>query len=121
MEFPARPSVDATPALAASKVISATPTVVKSCSGWIDSSAPSGTYYVQLIDAQAAVTGGLAIVSLAPPLKVVHAAGVDDYFSFESAIPVGGLIADHGVVVQLSTTLGTGTLAGSYMVAGGAR
>ena len=56
---------------------------------------------------------------LCAPIPVVHANGTPDYFMFP--IPTEGLYVTNGAVVQLSSTLGTGTLSGAYMLAGGAR
>jgi hypothetical protein len=107
-------------ALASSLVIAAEGGgLVLSCAGTIDASAPSATYYVQLIDSLSPVDTDGNIDPICAPIPVVHVLGVPDYFQFP--IPVGGLSLKTGAVCQLSTTLTTGTLAGAYMLAGSAR
>lgn len=110
-------------ALAASKIASAVATSLQGCSGWLDSTAPSATYYVQIIDASAAVTAGGAITKLLESIEIVHTtgAGNSDYWSFNSDIPLGGIAASTGIVVQLSSTRDTGTLSGAYLTCVGAK
>ena len=107
--------------LASSLVILGSPGAVYACAGTLDASALTATYYVQIVDSSAAVDGGGAITCIAPPIRIAHTSGTDDYFSFGVFFPIGGLSCSAGAVVQLSSTLGTGTLAGAYMLAGGAR
>ena len=109
-----------TTALAASLVISAGPCVVTACAGQIDSTAPSADYYVQLIDSTAAVDTGGAI-RLKHVIKITHVNGIADYWSFASYIPTAGTRFPTGAVVQLSSTLAVGTLAGSYLLGSGSR
>jgi hypothetical protein len=109
-------------ALGKSLVVSAASATLLAAAATIDSSAPTATYYVQVIDSAAAVDGSSAIVALARPIKVQHVVGVDDYVSFADSLPVVGVAAANGIVIQLSTTLGTGTLVGgNYLLANGAK
>lgn len=106
--------------LASSLVICAKPGIVAACAGQIDSTAPTGTYYVQLIDAPAAVDSGGAITPIAI-VAVAHTSGTTDSWSLADSLPIGGVAVNTGAVVQLSSTRTVGTLAGSYLNAAAAR
>lgn len=88
-----------------------------SCGGYLDSTAGTATYFVQIIDSAAPVDGGGPIVNLCAPIKIAHTtgAGNDDYWTFASQIPLFGLRATAGIVVQLSSTRDVGTLAGLFL------
>jgi hypothetical protein len=94
--------------------------LVAAVAGQIDPSAPSGTYYIQLIDSAAPVNSGGAITPIAI-IIAPHTTSLPTTFSFEASIPVGGIAVSSGCVLQLSTTYGVGTLAGAYLNAAAAR
>ena len=50
-----------------------------------------------------------------------HTTSIPTTFSLADSIPIGGVSVSQGAVVQLSTTYGTGTLAGAYLNAAAAR
>ena len=104
----------ATSSLTNALVTSEKPGVIAAVAGQIDGSAPSGTYYVQLIDSATAVNAGGAITLIAVK-EVNHKQNEAELFDFEFGL--GGVRCANGCVVQLSTTVGTGTLDGSIMLA----
>ena len=107
-----------TTALANSLVVKAAAGTVGLVSGRLDSTAASGTYYIQLWNLAALPADTTAVSnvnSLAAPLKIQHTIGVDDYFSF--ATPAGGVVASAGISLGLSTTEFTKTAAGAFMSA----
>ena len=111
----------ATSALATHLVIAAHPgAIVAAAAGQISPTAPSGTYYIQLIDSAAAVDSGGAITPIAI-IIAPHTTSIPTTFSFADSIPVGGVAVSAGCVMQLSTTYGTGTLGGAYLNAAAAR
>ena len=105
-----------TSALASSMIIGGT-TAVGFVSGRIDASAPAGTYYVQFWKGSNVVPPNGTIVdnttAFAAPLKIVHTAGVDDFWQLTT--PAGGALTTGGSVVGLSTTEFTKTAAGNFM------
>lgn len=101
-------------------VISEKPGIIAACAGQIAPSAPSGTYYVQLIDSATAVDGGGAITPIAQ-IIIPHTTSIPTTFSLSDSIPIGGVAVSQGAVVQLSTTYGVGTLSGAYLNAAAAR
>ena len=110
----------ATTALTNAFVISSKPGVIAAVAGQIAPSAPSGTYYVQLIDSATAVDGGGAITPIAI-IIAPHTTSIPTTFSLADSIPIGGVSVSQGAVLQLSTTYGTGTLGGAYLNAAAAR
>lgn len=107
-----------TTALAASLLVKAAAGLLGFLSARIDSTAATGTYYVQVWNLAALPADATAVTnnnSLCAPLKVAHTNGVDDYLTF--ATPAGGETASAGIVVGLSTTEFTKTAAGNLMTA----
>jgi len=101
-------------ALAAKLIVKATPGRIRSASGRVDATAPTGTYYIHLWDAAdvpADATAVTAANSLMAPQKIVHTSGTDDTFSFDLAQKV----ASSGITFGLSTTEFTKTAAGAYL------
>lgn len=84
-------------------------------SGRIDSTGTTGTYFLLFLDANGLPANG-AVTMIAPPQKVVHASGADDPWTFEC--PQGGVAVANGVVIALSTTEFTLTVAGSFLSGG---
>jgi hypothetical protein len=110
-----------TSALATHLVIASTPgAIISTVAGQIDASAPTATYYLQLIDSAAAVNGGSAITPIAI-IIAAHTSGTVTTFSFADSFPIGGIAVNAGCVLQLSTTYGVGMLAGAYLNAAAAR
>lgn len=107
-------SVAFTAALATNLVVKGSAGVVRSISGRIDSTATSGTYYLQLNNAISASNG--TVTPLMAPFKVQHVSGTNDYFSFDFTSE--GIFASTGLSLALSTTDNTTlTLAGSFLQA----
>jgi hypothetical protein len=109
-----------TTSLATHLVITSQPGIIAACAGQIAPSAPSGTYYVQLIDSAAAVNGGGAITPIAQ-IIIPHTTTIPSTWDLSASLPLGGVSVSTGAVVQLSTTFGVGTLAGAYLNAAAAR
>lgn len=111
----------ATSVLSTHLVIAASPgAIIASVAGQIDASAPTATYYLQLIDSAVSVDSSGAIT----PIVIViapHTNGQVTTFSFADSIPIGGIAVSKGCVLQLSSAFGTGTLAGAYLNAAAAR
>lgn len=106
-------------ALEASHVIFNDPETLRRAAGRLDSTAATATYYVQCLNAAALPTNG-AVTHLLAPIKIQHVLGLDDFWSFDEDIPVGGVLASHGVTIALSTTEFTLTVGGAYLSIGGA-
>lgn len=106
------------PVLEASRILLPGPGVLYACAGSIDSTCPTGRYYLQLIDSAAPVDMGNPVVLLAQ-VPVDQVLGRISYWDLSAYIPPQGVQVTDGAVVQLSTSLGTGTLAGAYLLAGG--
>lgn len=107
-----------TTALAASLLVKAGAGTLGYISGRIDSSAPSGNYYIQVWNLAALPADATAVSnvnSLAAPLKIQFTTGIDQYFQFQT--PTGGETASAGIVVGISTTEFTKTAAGNLMSA----
>lgn len=105
-------------ALVASLVVRANPGKVFQIGGRLDSTAPNGTYYVQLFDAAAAPADATATSSAFPvPLKIVHTQGTSDMFSYDFG--VFGLFCTAGCVVVLSSTEFTKTITSAYLSVSG--
>lgn len=109
-------SVAFSTALAAKLIVKATAGRLKSASGRIDSTAPSGTYYVQVwnavdVPADATVVGSSN--SLMAPQKIVHVLGSDD--AFEVDFGDLGKSAGTGITFGLSSTEFTKTASGAYL------
>jgi hypothetical protein len=99
-------------ALEASHVVKASAGNLYSTAARLDSTAPSGTYYVQILNAASLPANG-AVTHLTAPKKIQHTTGVDDEFYYE--FDPGGIAASTGIVVVLSTTEFTKTISGAYL------
>jgi hypothetical protein len=99
-------------ALASNLLVKATAGVLRSALPRIDSTAESGTYYLQVLNAASMPSNG-AVTHLVAPVKVQHVLGVDDFFPFD--LTDAGIAFGTGCVIALSTTEFTLTAAGSYL------
>jgi hypothetical protein len=105
-------------ALAAKFIIKTGAGTLRSITGRIDGTAPTGTYYLQLwnladVPADATtVTAGHG--SLIAPIKIVHNNTVDSPFVFDFP---EGVPFTAGAVLGLSTTEFTKTAGGAYLSA----
>lgn len=99
-------------ALEASHVISAAACTLRSVSVRLDSTAPTATYYVQVLNSATLPADG-AVTRLISSEKVQHTLGADDLVTFP--VPDGGISASAGVVVVLSSTEFTKTISGAYL------
>ncbi len=108
-------SVAQSSALETSRVVKATPGVLRNLTMRLDATAPNGTYYLQILNA-ASLPGDGAVTMLYVPIKRIHASGVDDYISID--FTQNGIFASTGVVVCLSTTEFTKTISGAYLSIG---
>jgi hypothetical protein len=111
-----------TTALAGSLVVRDRGCIIMAASGRIDSTATTGTYYVQLWNLDAVPANGTAVTTgngaIAAPIKIQHSSGADDYFDFE--LP-DGYDADTGFTITLSSTEFTKSASpGNFMSATGA-
>lgn len=87
-------------------------------SGYIDETAPSGLYWVFLLDSGSAPTNG-AVTHLYPPIPVVHTINTPSTWDFTQILGRNGLHASNGVAVALSDTPISLTLSGDYLRVGG--
>lgn len=79
----------------------------------IDSTAPSATYYVQILNSATVPVDG-AVTHLIAPIKVIHTVGFDDYV----LVPWHqAASASAGIAYCLSSTEFTKTLSGAYLSA----
>ena len=101
-------------AFATSLVIRAAPCQILSVHASMKHDAANAIYYLQVIDSAAAVNGGGAITLLAIK-EVNHKQNETEVFEFDFGLY--GVRCSSGCVVQLSTTIGTGTLDGANMLA----
>lgn len=99
-------------ALEASRLAKAAPGSISSLVGRLDSTAATGTYYIQTINAAAVPADG-AVTLLVAPLKINHVNGTDDYFSIDFG--VNGKFCTSGIVIVLSTTEFTKTIGGAFL------
>lgn len=105
-------TTDVSTALEASTVSLAAPGRFYLADGYIDATAPSGTYYVQVLNASSLPADG-AVTHLVVPTQIVHSTGQPTYFSIDRT--QFGRYASTGVVVCLSSTQFTKTISGAYM------
>lgn len=96
-------------ALAATGIASAAPCTLRSLTIWIDASAPSGTYFVQVFNAAAPPAD-----SAAPDLveRVDHTTGTTDRVTFDGGD--AGETFTAGVSWAISSTRATKTASGAY-------
>lgn len=111
VDIPSALSV-ASSALEASHVVSSSSSNLRAVSCRLDATAPTGTYYVHVLDAATVPVNGVVTHLLAPE-KVQHINGVDDLIDLP--IPLVGIAASVGVVVCLSSTEFAKTLSGAYL------
>jgi hypothetical protein len=102
---------DVSSALEASTVSKASAGNVFRVFGVIDKTAATGLYYVLTLDAASLPSNG-AVTHLLPPQVINHTQNTDS--EFDSLWINNGKPASTGVVVALSTTMVTLTVAGSY-------
>jgi hypothetical protein len=118
---PSRERTNFTTALADSLVVIDAECIILGGAGRLDSTAPTGTYYVQLWKLAAAPANGTAVTAangaIMAPLKIQHSSGADDYFDFE--FPDGGVLGDGFTVTLSSTEFTKSASPGSYMSATG--
>lgn len=104
-------SVDKSAALEASTISKASAGFLRSISGRIDSTAPSATYYVQLLNSATLSADG-AVTLLVAPMKIVHSTGTDSNFTMDFTDDC--IAASAGIVLCLSTSEFTKTISGAY-------
>ena len=107
-------SVSQSSALEASRVIKASAGNVFKITGRLDSTASADTYYVQLLNSATLPADG-AVTHLMTPIKIVHD-GLND-FGFDMDFTYAGIHGTSGLVLVVSTTEFTKTIAGSIMSA----
>lgn len=105
-------SIDRSTALEASSISKAAAGVVRAVDGRIDSTAATGTYYIQLLNSATLPADG-AVTTLVAPKKIQHTTGTDTNFSIDCTM--NGVYASAGIVIVLSTTEYTKTIGGAYM------
>lgn len=106
-------SRDISAALEASSIAKAAAGNILGTEGRIDSTAPTGTYYIQWMDSATLPANG-AVTMLRAPMKIQHVSGMDDYFSWFTDT-INGVPATAGIVVDISTTEFTKTISGAYL------
>lgn len=87
--------------------------------GRIDSTATSGTYYLQLLNASSAPPDG-AVTMLATPLKVIHVNGADSIFNYDFLGPDSSsacVYASDGIYWDVSSTEFTKTISSAVVSA----
>ena len=109
---PATVSVAFSAALEASHVVKNAAGTFYGYSGRLDATAPTGTYFVQALDASSLPPDG-AVTMLVGAVKIQHLVNVDDY----PFVDLGHVAkaAANGIVVVLSTTEFTKTISGAYL------
>jgi len=105
-------SLDVSSALEASSVTKASAGRLYALSGYIDATAPSATYYIQILNAASLPADG-AVTHLVEPKQIVHATGSPSYFSYDYGL--FGRYASTGIVVCISSTQFTKTISGAYL------
>jgi hypothetical protein len=105
-------SVDRSGALEASTISKASTGRVYKVSGRIDQSAASDEYFIQLLDSASLPADG-AVVTLIAPVLVDHVTGTHSYFDIDLA--PSGVASTAGIVLTVSTTEFTKTIAGSIL------
>ena len=106
--------VAACTALAASFVAKASPGTLYGAVLKLDATAPTATYYLQLINITARPANGAVALLPSGCQAIAHVNGIDDEIDF-SAIIGTGIVASIGVVIALSTTAATLTISGAYL------
>lgn len=103
--------------LEASHVIKASGGTFRSLFVQLDPTAPSATYYVQLLTASAVVPPDGAVTFLRPPQTVIHTNGIADYINFNEGD--SGILFTVGCTACLSSTQFTKTISGAYALFSG--
>lgn len=106
-------SVYRSTALAASASVKGITGTVYYCGGRLDSTAPTGTYYILMMNSASLPADG-AITTLMHPIKIAHTTGTNDYWEFPELKPYG-ITASSGIQICLSTTEFTKTISGAYL------
>ena len=109
-------TVDKSAALEASSVAKASAGNLIRYKGYIDATAPSGTYYVYLHDGTAAPGAGAAITQIATGEMIAHVQGIANWFD-SLEFPGDGLPFATGCVIGISTNASgfLHTSGGAYM------
>jgi hypothetical protein len=105
-------AVDQSAALEASTVTKAAAGVFYQVDGRVDSTAATGTYYIQFLNAASVPADG-AVTHFRTPNKIQHTNGTDSPFSFN--LSPNGIYASTGIVLCISTTEFTKTIAGAVL------
>lgn len=103
-------SVDNSSALEASTISKASAGRFYGISGYIDATAASGTYYLQVLN-HASVPSDGAVTFLLTPIQIVHNIGSPTYFDIDYRNL--GIFASTGITTVMSTTQFTKTITGS--------
>jgi hypothetical protein len=99
-------------ALEASRQVSTTAGKLRSLTVRIDSTASSGTLYVQVLDAAALPADG-AVTHVVAPIKRIHVSGTDDYLSIDFS--ERGVAFGAGCFIVLSSSEFTKTIGGAFL------
>jgi len=99
-------------ALEASKIVKASPGNLRAATIRLDATAPSATYYVQVLNSASLPADG-PVVHLIAPIKKIHTTGTDTYISVDMTDSC--INATAGIVVVLSITEFTKTISGAYL------
>lgn len=105
------PNVDASDALEKSSIAKASRGYLVAASGRIDSTATTGTYYIQLWNSAIIPTDTTAFTGssrLVAPLKIQHTNGSDSPFDVD--LKGEYIVATNGIVIVASSTEFTKTL-----------
>jgi hypothetical protein len=103
---------DISAALEASSIVKATPGVIYSSDGRIDSTLATGTYYILTMDSATLPSDG-AVTMLWAPLKIQHTSGSDSFFTITYG--KNGVYGSAGIVICISTSEFTKTIGGAYL------
>lgn len=107
-------SKDVSSALEASSIAKASTGNFHGAFGVIDATAPTDLYYVQALDSASLPADG-AVTHIVTPVPVNHINGTDSSFDFGETFKLNPANAASGIVLVLSTTLVTKTIAGAYL------
>lgn len=105
-------NLDASTVLEASSITSAVPAVLEKIEGRIDSTAPTGTYYIQTLNHTSLPADGVVTLLMAPK-KIQHITGTDTNYTIDCG--KYGIAANNGIIQCLSTTQATKTISGAYL------
>lgn len=105
-------SVDKSTALEASSITKNAPGTLRKIEGRIDSTAPTATYYFQIINSTTLPANG-AVTTVLAPKKIQHTNGADTHFTIDCED--NGVHHSIGIVQCLSSTEFTKTISGAYL------